>query len=153
MNNLGARALRVCASAALLFAALLSSCSHKPIVAADNKPAGPPDTVPVPHTREADDVARFIAGLPGKPGGPFADLEESAEWKEHRRLIDRAWKRAESELIGGLQEFQNRELGEAVSNTDTLFYPFGGPDALTPTVFFPHSRMYVLIGLEPAGTL
>jgi hypothetical protein len=34
-----------------------------------------------------------------------------------------------------------------------VFYPFSGPDALVLTVFFPQSPTYVLVGLEPPGTL
>ena len=114
-------------------------------------PSAPPPDV-VPHQREANDVARFIAGLPGTDGSAFADLETSDVWKEHRRALDNTWHRAETSLIGGLREFQEKELSEA-SRDATVFYPFGGPDALTVALCFPHSPAYVLVGLEPPGTL
>src|SRR6185295_8938215 len=60
----------------------------------------------VPHLRDADDVGRFIAGLPGTPGSPFADLEVTDAWKEHRRQLDEAWHKTEGSLISGLQQFQ-----------------------------------------------
>src|SRR5438132_4973568 len=151
MIAFGDRTLRVSSAAALLFAALLWGCARPSPVAADTRPAAPPD--PITHSRDADDVGRLIAGLPGTPGGPFTDLEDSGAWKEHRHLVDQAWSHAQAELIGGLHEFQNRELSDVLSSTGPLFYPFGGPDALTPTVFFPHSGVYVMVGLEPAGTL
>lgn len=135
----------------MLFAALLCGCNHPLPVAADTKRAGTATSI-VP-SRDADDVARFVAGIPGTPGGPFAELETSAAWKGHRRLVDRAWTHADGELIGGLHQFQNQELSDTLAGTRTIFYPFGGPDALTPTVFFPHSNSYVMVGLEPAGTL
>jgi len=56
-------------------------------------------------------------------------------------------------LIGGLRDFQKQELGGAALAGSTVFYPFGGPDALTATLCFPRSPMYVIVGLEPAGTL
>ena len=34
-----------------------------------------------------------------------------------------------------------------------MFYPFSGPDTLLVTYAFPHSPTYVLVGLEPPGTL
>ncbi len=34
-----------------------------------------------------------------------------------------------------------------------LFYPFSGPDALMMNVFFPDNPIYVMVGLEPPGTL
>jgi hypothetical protein len=152
MIAFGDRTSRVWSAAVvMLFAALLWGCSRPPPVTTNSRPALSLDNIP--HSRDADDVARFIAGLPGVPGAPFVDLETSAAWKEHRRLVDQAWSHAEAELIGGLQEFQNRELNDALASTGPLFYPFGGPDSLTPTVFFPHSKIYVMVGLEPAGTL
>jgi len=103
--------------------------------------------------READDAARFIAGLPGKPGSPFATLEATASWKEHSRRLDEAWHKTEGTLISGLREFQKEELDESPLRSSPVFYPFGGPDALTPILCFPQTSTYVMVGLEPAGTL
>jgi len=52
-----------------------------------------------------------------------------------------------------MRAFQQRELsGSSIANS-TVFYPFSGPDALMLTIFFPRSPTYVMVGLEPAGTL
>ncbi len=104
-------------------------------------------------SRDADDTARFVAGLPGTPGSPFANLEATEAWKEHRILMDEAWGAAESGLIGGLREFQKQQLDSIALRNSTVFYPFGGPDALSVTVLFPQRPLYVIVGLEPAGTL
>ena len=110
-----------------------------------------PDTVP--HLRDADDVGRFIAGLPGTTGSPFTTLETTDAWREHRHRLDEAWHTAEASLISGLEGFQQEELNEALLQTSPVFYPFGGPDALTLTLCFPQSPTYIMVGLEPAGTL
>ena len=34
-----------------------------------------------------------------------------------------------------------------------MFYPFSGPDALMVTILFQQSPAYVMVGLEPTGTL
>jgi hypothetical protein len=107
----------------------------------------------VPRQRDADDVGRFIAGLPGKAGSPFATLEATDSWKEHRRRLDEAWHKTEGTLMSGLREFQKEELDEAPLRSSPVFYPFGGPDALTPALYFPETPTYVMVGLEPAGTL
>lgn len=112
-----------------------------------------PAPTDVPRLRGAEDVGRFIAGLPGKPGSPFAALEATDEWKEHRRLLDQAWTDAETRLISGLRDFQKHELTDAAFRESAVFYPFGGPDALTPLLCFPQAPVYVMVGLEPAGTL
>src|SRR5206468_2393404 len=88
-----------------------------------------------------------------KAGSPFAALESSEAWKENHRLQDQAWKTAEGTMIARLGEFQKTELAAPPIATAPVFYPFGGPDALTPLVFFPNSPTYVMVALEPTGTL
>jgi hypothetical protein len=129
----------------------LYGCGHSTprVVKAEN--AAKPETVP--HLRDADDTARFIAGLPGTAGSPFTALEATDAWSEHRRWLDEAWSKADGSLISGLQEFQKAELNQGPLRTTPVFYPFGGPDALTPILCFPQSPTYVMVGLEPAGTL
>jgi hypothetical protein len=107
----------------------------------------------VPHLRDADDVARFIAGMPGREGSRFTALEATDAWREHRRRLDQTWQEAEPRLINELQEFQNKELNDSELRNSRVFYPFGGPDSLTLALWFPQSPCYVMVGLEPAGTL
>jgi hypothetical protein len=132
-----------------------SGCGSHEVPAAAQAPAEgkAPFVDTVPQNREADDTARFLAGMPGKPGSPYAKLESDPAWQEHRQVMDKAWSGTESSLIAGLDEFQKEELGTAPLDKAPVFYPFGGPDAMTPVLFFPHSASYVMVALEPAGTL
>ncbi len=107
----------------------------------------------IPHEREVDDTARFLAGMPGNPDSPFTAMESDQTWQEHRQSMDAAWARADEKLINGLKEFQQRELATAPFDQNVLFYPFSGPDALTATLVFPHSPTFNLVALEPAGSL
>jgi hypothetical protein len=118
---------------------------------ADTSPVKQPDAVP--RVREVDDIARFVAGLPGTPGSSFAALEDTDAWREHRRVLDAAWRNADAGMLAGLRGFQKQELNQALTPESPVFYPFGGPDALTATLFFPDSPLYVMVGLEPCGTL
>jgi hypothetical protein len=129
-------------------------CSHPAPTAAQAQSTTPAQAVdPVPQHREADDTARFLAGMPGKPGSAYAQLEATPAWQEHRQLMDKAWSGTESSLIAGLGEFQKQELAGAPLATAPVFYPFGGPDAMTPVLCFPNSASYVMVALEPPGTL
>jgi hypothetical protein len=137
----------------LSLAALFSGCSApRPVAAAEGLPKLPEETS-VPRSREANDAARFFAGLPGTAGSPYAALEETDAWKEHRRQLDAMWNEAEGELLPGLRKFQTDELNNPSLRTPTVFYPFSGPDVLTATLYFPHNPLYVMVALEPAGTL
>lgn len=139
---------------ALLLAFLLVSCGH----AAKPEPAPVPVVVtpfpdPAPRSREANDAARFLAGLPGKEGSSFADLEKDEAWKLHKAELDRMWSKTESSGLTAMREFQAKELNSEKVRKSTLFYPFSGPDALMMNVFFPYNSTYVMVGLEPPGTL
>jgi hypothetical protein len=132
-----------------------SACGSHAVPAAAQSPteAKAPVVDTVPQNRDADDTARFLAGMPGKAGSPYKELESSPAWQEHRQVVDKAWSGTESSLIAGLGEFQKQELGASPLDTAPVFYPFGGPDAMTPVLFFPRSPSYVMVALEPAGTL
>jgi hypothetical protein len=114
--------------------------------------ASPEAADSVPHDREIEDTARFLAGLPGNPGSPFSTWEDKEAWRLHRQLLDAAWANADTKLVHGLRDFQQTELTGPLFDHE-LFYPFSGPDALTATICFPHSPAYLLMALEPAGTL
>jgi len=139
----------------LLLAILMLSCGHaaKP----EPAPVQVVDLGPFPEppakAREADDAARFLAGLPGKEGSAFAALEKDEAWKLHRAELDRMWSKTESQGLNAMRDFQSKELSSETIKKSPLFYPFSGPDALMMNVFFPHNPTYVMVGLEPPGTL
>jgi hypothetical protein len=143
----------------LLSSFLLFGCQRPAPMAADHgagrtaatEPAAPPDAVP--HGREADDAARFLAGLPGTPGSSFSTWEDRPAWQRHRQLLDALWATADSKLIRSLREFQRNELAGPPFDQTTVFYPFSGPDVLTATLCFPRSPVYLMVALEPAGSL
>jgi hypothetical protein len=129
---------------------MLAACGRVPSVSAEAKPADHAESAP---PRLADDTARFLAGMPGNPGSPFAGLEKDDAWVEHREQVDAAWRKADGDLLKGLREFQSQELKSAPMTAGPVFYPFSGPDALMATEYFPQSPVYVFAALEPAGTL
>jgi hypothetical protein len=136
----------------LCSAALMLSCQY----AADPRNAKPlVDRLlePVPHDRYADDVGRFLAGLPARSDSPLAKFQDNTAWAKHRYELDCAWTRMEGERLPAMRAFQKAEFGGNPAAASPVFYPFSGPDALTVTVFFPQSPVYVMVGLEPAGTL
>jgi len=136
----------------LSFPVFFSGCSTPRPVAAESIPKSTEEDS-IPRSREANDAARFLAGLPGTAGSPYAALEDTDAWKEHRRLLDAAWHEADRELLPGLHKFQTDELSDPSLASRTVFYPFSGPDVLTATMYFPHNPLYVMVALEPAGTL
>ncbi|MBL8210550.1 MAG: hypothetical protein JNK87_07560 [Bryobacterales bacterium] len=94
-----------------------------------------------------------MAGVPGRADGPLHDLESSQDWRDHAHDFARIWTRFETVRQPRLRDFQKAELNAEAFRTETLFYPFGGPDILTASQLFPHQKTYVLVGLEPPGTV
>ena len=136
----------------LLAAVVMLSCSY----ASTPKPTKPlADRLrePVASDRYADDVGRFLAGLPARPDSPLAKFQDKPAWAKHRQDLDSAWTKMDDERLPAMRAFQKAEFGSNPAATSTVFYPFSGPDVLTVTVFFPQSPVYVMVGLEPAGTL
>lgn len=145
---------------ALFLAVLLigagSSCQKAPepkAAAASNAPPVEAWRLPVPADRTADDLARFLGGLPGKDGSSFKDLEANEAWVAHAAASDRGWKRFLTERQPRMRDFTKANLGGQPFEQRTLFYPFGGPDIMTAQTFYPTAATYVLVGLEPPGTL
>jgi hypothetical protein len=136
----------------LCSAALMLSCGYTPEVR-NEKLSVDRLLEPVPRDRYADDVGRFLAGLPARSDSPLAKFQDNTAWASHRHDLDSAWTRMEGERLPAMRAFQKAEFGSNPAATLPVFYPFSGPDALTVTIFFPQSPVYVMVGLEPAGTL
>jgi hypothetical protein len=118
------------------------------------KPKVPPvSSIDVPKSRDANDVARFLAGLKGKPGSPFGEMESSAAWKAYAAAFDSDFAKYESKRIPAMRAFQKSELTGPAFEGANLFYPFGGPDFLNALIFFPDRDNYFFIGLEPPGSV
>ena len=104
-------------------------------------------------TQDVDAIARFLAGLPGPAGGPFAALEATPEWKAHAAAFNASWHRLEQQRLIPMREFQAQELTPKINGARPLVYLFGGPDALTANLLYPRAPVMVLGGLENPGYL
>ncbi len=113
----------------------------------------PISSIEVPKSREANDVARFLAGLKGTDGTPFAEMEKSPAWVAHGAAWDADFAKYEKTRIPAMKTFQKTELTGPAFDGANLFYPFGGPDFLNAQLFFPDRDNYFFIGLEPPGTV
>ena len=101
----------------------------------------------------ADDTAQFLAGLKGRPDGPYRKLEDTAAWQKYSTEFGDIWKRLERDQFAKVDAFQKRELAPAKTSSSFVFYPLSGPDVLYATRFFPDSNVFVFAGLERVGTL
>src|SRR5258707_15511843 len=112
---------------------LCAACTQRAPVHADEKPASKPVErklrFDVPRSREADDLARFLAGLAPRDGSSFAELQQTPEWQAHARASDQIWEAFETKRLPALRNFSRDELDRFHADDPPVFYPFGGPDA------------------------
>ncbi|MDR1551343.1 MAG: hypothetical protein LBS14_01545 [Holosporaceae bacterium] len=112
------------------------------IRASASKPRKVDPALFAPPLGDFDRIARILAGL-------YIDrtLNDPAS-RLHARRMDKAWKGLNLEKIS---EWALINITPHLGGSNTLFYPFGGPDALYPVKLFPQMKNYVLVGLEPIG--
>jgi hypothetical protein len=52
-----------------------------------------------------------------------------------------------------MRAWSKTDLAEMNKNESNIFYPFAGADILNAYTFFPHATQFVMVGLEPVGSL
>jgi hypothetical protein len=120
-----------------------------------NRQAGPqaPKDPVVVYDHGLTDVARVLAGRPPDDQTRFRRVLDRPSWKTHAALFDSNWAHNEGSRFGLMRTWRDKEFGSLASTCDTLFYPFGGPDALNAVLLFPKCNSYLLFGLEPLGSV
>jgi hypothetical protein len=102
------------------------------------------------QSANANDTARFLAGMEVPAESPLAKFARDPGWLQHARYFDSAWKHLEQRQLSKVRPWTEQNLKPRPS---TLFYFFSGPDFLYADAFFPGATTYVLAGLEPVGAL
>lgn len=83
----------------------------------------------------------------------FQWVKETEDFKTFQSSFEEKWQTFSDTRIKKLEEFKKAEIDELVKPQKTLFYPFSGPDILYAQTFFPEAERYVMLGLEPVGSL
>ncbi|RTQ49514.1 hypothetical protein EJV47_11845 [Hymenobacter gummosus] len=117
--------------------------------AAQPKPAPPAPA----DTSDVQDVAAYLAGLPVKQASALRPLSARPEWQRFAADADESWTNYHSTRTEKIEAWARQELDSVRRTSPVVFYPFSGPDLLNAVTVFPQSDAYVLIGLEPVGTV
>lgn len=99
------------------------------------------------------DTAKFLAGMKVKDTPAIAQLSQSSIWQKHATFFDKAWSNLDTQQLSKVRKWSGEELKSINQTSRPIFYPFSGPDFLYAYSFFPNASDYVLVGLEPVGTL
>jgi len=100
-----------------------------------------------------NDAARMLAGMaPARVSDGFADVRRTEAWRRHQREMDKLWADYEGRYEGPIRQWAAQEMPD-LAQSQTLFYPFSGPDFLFAQAFFPRAETMVMCGLESAEGL
>ena len=94
--------------------------------------------------------AKGLAAM-GSPDGNA--WESTKEWQAYKTAIDAKWRYLARVRLDAMHNWGNAQLGGLRGETGTVFYPFSGPDALYANTLFPDSKVLLMAGLEPVGTM
>ena len=97
-------------------------------------------------------TAALIAGIRTPQSIP-APLESRPVWTEFARSFDHNWEKYDRMQLAPMREWAASELAKPMSSGFTVFYPFSGPDFISPYTLFPGAGTYILVALEPIGKI
>jgi hypothetical protein len=99
----------------------------------------------------ADDLAKFVAGLPVHDPG-LAALEKEPWWTSYASELDHKWAKMDQRQLVHVRDWV-RSNPAASRVSGTIYYMFSGPDFLYARTFFPNASTYILCGMEPIGSV
>ncbi|WP_375435309.1 hypothetical protein [uncultured Hymenobacter sp.] len=108
---------------------------------------------PRPDTTYVQDVAAYLAGQPVSSRSTLRPLTEQPAWQAFAVDADKSWMQYHATRTNKIESWAATELDSVRASSSTIFYPFSGPDLLNAVTMFPDSKTYVLLGLEPVGSV
>jgi hypothetical protein len=98
-----------------------------------------------------NDSARGLAGEAPMKGS--ASWQTFSDWLAYQQWFDGRWNYIQRVRLTAMRGWAASELGSLRDQSQTVFYPFSGPDFLYVNTFFPDSKYLLMCGLEPIGTM
>lgn len=113
----------------------------------------PPALPPIEFDPVFDHVASYLCGITVTGSKLDKKFTQAPEWKSFAQRSAPKWKQYDSTRVAPIEKWRDEELSSRIDSCSTLFYPFSGPDILNANTFFPEAKEYILVGLEPVGTV
>jgi hypothetical protein len=112
----------------------------------------PPSTPLRVQNPRFETIACLISGLQSN-GGTYSTFDSNSTWQAYALHMDSVWKSVAQKRLDPMRTWAKSEYDFLSEKSDTLFYPFSGPDFLNAYTLFPSVHTYILIALEPVGEL
>jgi hypothetical protein len=109
-------------------------------------------TITTPVNTITDDMASFISGMPYNKNECLSRLDSIIRWKNYAREMDKMFSHSTLLRLEKMKIWADSELIRNQS-IKTVFYPFSGPDFLNTNILYPDADQYIMIAMEPIGSL
>ncbi len=101
-----------------------------------------------PSLRE---TAAFLGALPFPESSPLYRLTQTAGYQTFAKSLQQDWDHFQRVIAEPMRGWAQTWMPE--QPTQTVLYPFAGPDFLNAYLMYPRAKQYVLIGLEHGGNV
>ncbi|MGH8049020.1 MAG: hypothetical protein ACREKL_17395, partial [Chthoniobacterales bacterium] len=108
---------------------------------------------PQPAASSPNEQARFLTGLRLPAGSVLAPFQSTKEYLDHTREYSTAWRKFDARYFGPMRSFAEAHITPRIGSPQALYYLFSGPDFINAYAFFPDVPVYILVGLEPVGSV
>ena len=140
-------------SSFLLVPVLILSCTNPPKQKEVKEVKKISDTIAVsPVNTVTDDLVSFISGVGNGKNKCQPKLDSIIKWRNYADELDTMFAHVNSGRCIKMRTWADSELINSHSKT-TVFYPFSGPDFFNANIFYPNADQYILIAMEPIGSL
>jgi hypothetical protein len=140
----------------LLMLVLILSCNHAPKTKEVKKLSDSTAVSPTSRVSSVDsgtdDLVSFISGVGTGKNKCQPRLDSIIKWKNYAEELDSMFSHVNSGRCMKMRTWADSELINSHSKT-TVFYPFSGPDFFNANIFYPNADQYILIAMEPIGSL
>ncbi len=104
-------------------------------------------------TKKWTNTAKILAGIKVDENSKFSEIQATNSWQNHHNFLENSWNKLESQQLSKVRKWSGEHLKAINETSPSVFYPFSGPDFLYAYNLFPQGKEYVLIGLEPVGSV
>src|SRR5688572_12104375 len=99
---------------------------------------------------QLNDLAKLLAGLPTQQ---YYKNVDTIFYNKYTMAMNTEWDTVKSQMVGPILKWTKENVNHTLKGNKTCFYPFSGADFLYANLFFPDADNYILIGLEPPGSV
>ncbi len=99
------------------------------------------------------DIAHFLAGQPVSQTSPLYPVSMRPSVQRQAGKLQNMTAEMKNRRLNRISEWARGVIHPKISRPKYVKYPFGGPDFVHVVTLFPGADEYVLVGLEPLGSV